>query len=224
MNIRLGITLSLSMIMSALTLSACQASSVLASANDEDINRQVTTLIPPIPDSDNDGVLDHIDYCPKTPKNIIVDERGCTIVIGPEKGLKMELRAYFDKGSSELLPVYFDQFDQAGRRMNEVDTATMRVEGNISKDEIADSSTQKTAMIAKNRARAIKNYLIKNYKIAPPRITTFDCAANQQIAPNDSAEGRHINRRIYALVTQTDEDVINNYLRYSASKKICTEF
>lgn len=210
------------MCLSALTLIGCQAVPDTA-LTPIDTPAQTVVNNQLAEDSDGDGVSDDLDQCPATPANIIVDNRGCTIIIGPEKGLKMELRAYFNKDSSELLPIYFDQFDKAGIRMNEVDTATMRIEGNISKSEIESGSNQEIAMLTKNRALAIKNYLITNHNIAANRIMTFDCAANQQIAPNDSAEGRHMNRRIYALVTQTDERVIDNYLKYSASKA-CVKF
>jgi len=61
---------------SALILSACQTTT---SAPPSDIPQidNIVTLIPDVPDSDGDGILDDIDECPSTPDNIVIDARGC---------------------------------------------------------------------------------------------------------------------------------------------------
>ena len=168
-------------------------------------------------DSDGDGVTDELDMCPHTQQNAVVDERGCHFTTGPEMGLKMEPRVFFEKGSSEISSNYYSQLDQVGIKMREFDTATMRIKGNISENEISDST------LSKNRAMIVKNHLIMQHKIAPERITTFDCSARAPIAANDTQEGRAMNRRVYGIVTQPDEDVYENYQKYSKSDT-CIEF
>lgn len=77
-------------------------------------------------DSDGDGINDELDMCPNTQQNAVVDNRGCHITTGPEMGLKMEPRVFFEKGSSEVSPKYFSQLDQIGVKMKEFDMATDR--------------------------------------------------------------------------------------------------
>ena len=205
------------MTLSALMLSACQT----PMQNPTPTNQTGQIIDMPVVavniDSDGDGVPDDLDMCPDTQQNAVVDARGCHITTGPGMGLQMEIRVFFAKGSSEISPQYYSQLDNVGKKIFEVDTATMRVEGNISEDEISNST------LSKSRAIIVKNYLIMQHKIAPERITTFDCAANSQIAPNDTQEGRAMNRRVYGLVTQPDEEVYNNYQKYSQSDQ-CVEF
>ncbi len=206
-------------------LAGCQTTEIAPSKTIpqyEDI-RTMPTLTVSI-DSDGDGVPDDLDRCPNTQQNEVVDERGCHITTGPDRRLKIEYRAFFTEGSSELLPRYQAELDIIAERMNKHKTATMRIEGNISESEIDnDSSITQANTLAKNRALIIKNYLTMKHKIAAKRIMTYDCGTEIQIAPNDTAEGRHMNRRVYTMVTEPTEEVINDYRQYSGSK-VCIEF
>ena len=216
MKIGLGITIIALASISILT--ACQTTTQNSSTT-----KQINTVQIDIPilmvslDSDGDGISDELDMCPNTQQNAVVDDRGCHFTTGPEIGLKMEPRVFFEKGSSEVSPKYFSQLEQVGIKMREFDTATMRIEGSISENEMSDST------LSKNRALIVKNYLLMNYKISPERITTFDCNARSPIAPNDMQEGSAMNRRVYGLVTRTDEEAYNKYQKYSQSDK-CVEF
>lgn len=111
----------------SLALSACQTAPKLA------INNIVTAPMPILMvsfDSDGDGYSDEIDMCPGTPRNIVTDERGCPFT-GMGIGLKMEYRAFFAKGSSELTPKYQIELDKVAAKMKEYDMATMLIEGSI---------------------------------------------------------------------------------------------
>ena len=206
-------------LVSALALSACQTS-ILQNQITQTTDLPVVEVVL---DSDGDDVTDELDMCPNTQQNAVVDVRGCQFTTGPEMGLKMEPRVFFEKGSSEVSPNYFSQLDQVGIKMREFDTATMRIEGSVSEDEVDDSSLTATSnSLAKNRAMIVKSYLMM-HQIKPERITTFDCGARAPIAANDTKEGRAMNRRIYGLVTRSDEDLIDIYKKYSNSSR-CIEF
>lgn len=175
-------------------------------------------------DSDGDGVNDELDMCPNTQQSAVVDYRGCHFTTGPEIGLKMEIRIFFAQGSSDLLPKYQPELDLIAEKLHEFDTATMLVNGNIAENEIdGNSLTAKSNTLAKNRAMIVKSYLITQHQIAPERITTFDCSARAPIAPNDTQEHRHMNRRVYGLVTRSDEDIYKTYQKYSKTDQ-CVEF
>lgn len=187
-------------LISVLTLSACQTS---------DLSKQTsqTIKIPNITvnlDSDSDGVPDHIDQCPATPFNVIVDDRGCPFTM-PGVGLKMEYRAFFDKDSSELLPKYQAELDKVGMRLQEYKTATILIEGHNSRTEVDSASINEANALAQDRANKVENYLISKYNIASERITATEYGARRPIAPSDSEEGNMLNRRVYAIASEPQE-------------------
>ena len=196
---------------SALALSACQTAPKLA------IDNIVTAPMPILMlsvDTDGDGVPDELDQCPRTPENVVVDDRGCPFTM-PGVGLKMEYRAFFAKGSSELTSKYQVELDKVAARMKEYDTAIFKIEAHISEDEI----NKELNSLPKNRARIIKNYLLLKHGIESNRLMTLNCDAKAPIAPNDTEEGRSFNRRVYGLLTEPDNDYPSNL-----KAGICVEF
>ena len=181
---------------SSLALSACQTAPKLA------IDNIVTAPMPILMvslDSDGDGYSDEIDLCPGTPRNIVTDERGCPFT-GMGIGLKMEYRAFFAKGSSELSKEYQLELDTVALKLQEYYTATMRIEGHASVDEMSDAKLRPNSL-ARNRALIVKNYLVLKHKIDPERLNTFNYDAEQPITSSDTEEGKSMNRRVYGVAT-----------------------
>ena len=153
-------------------------------------------------DSDGDGILDYADMCPATPLNVVVDQRGCPFtLIGV--GLKMEYRAFFAKDSSELSPEYQLELDKIAKKLQEYDTATMRIEGHASADEV--DKKLRSNSLARNRAIIVKNYLIMQHQIDPNRLSTASYGAQRPIASSDTEEGRSMNRRVYGLAQEPED-------------------
>ncbi|MCG3879614.1 OmpA family protein [Psychrobacter sp. Ps6] len=200
-------------LVSALALSACQTS----------VSQNQTTQTTDLPvvevilGSDGDGVLDAIDECPATPWKVIIDEVGCPIA-GIGVGLKMEYRAFFTKGSSELSKEYQLELDKVAEQMNKYDTATMKIEAHISEDEMG----QALNTLSKNRAMMVKNYLILKHDIKPSRLSAFDCGIRAPIASADTEEGKSMNRRVYGLATEPKINAYNDPA--DSASKICVEF
>ena len=197
-------------LISVLTLSACQTSDLSKQTSQTIKMPNITVNL----DSDGDGVPDELDQCPNTKMkdNVVVDDRGCHLIMGPDMSLKMEYRAFFAKGSSELSPKYQPELDKVGEIMNTHTTSTMRIEGGISENEIDDGDPiAKSNTLAKNRALMVKNYLLLKHGIEPSRLTTLNCEARAPIAPNDTEEGMTVNRRVYGVVTKPEEQEGNGY-------------
>ncbi|WP_201603988.1 OmpA family protein [Psychrobacter immobilis] len=209
-------------LISVLTLSACQTHD-LSNQKAQTINLPIILINL---DSDGDSVPDDLDQCPNTTENVVVDERGCpeiTSLIGMPP--MMEYRAFFTKDSSELLPQYHDELDRVAEQMNNYDTATMKIEAHVSKDEVNKASTSmlQSNSLAKNRALIVKNYLVLNHKIESSRLTTLDCGIKGSIAPSDTEEGRSMNRRVYSLVTDLKNHKANYHQNDLGSNR-CIEF
>ena len=208
MNVKLR-TITL-MMTGVLALTGCQTAD-LSKQTSKTIN--MPTVVVNV-DSDGDGVPDELDQCPNTKmeSNIVVDDRGCHLIMGPDMSLKIEYRAFFAKGSSELLPKYQAELDKVSEIMNTHTTSTMRIEGGISENEIDDGDPiAKSNTLAKNRALMVKNYLLLKHGIEPSRLTTLNCEARAPIAPNDTEEGMTVNRRVYGVVTKPEEQEGNDY-------------
>ena len=183
-------------LVSALTLSACQTA---------DFSKQISQTInmPTVVvnlDSDGDGVPDDLDQCPGTPYNVVIDERGCphSLLFG-ENEFRMEARAYYDENSSEIKSEYYEQLDNAGKKMQDHLDAVMHIEGHISERE--DNSASQT--LSRYRVEEIKNYMTMKYNIDPDRIKTIYYGSERPIATND-AENSWLNQRIYALISNVE--------------------
>ena len=188
------------MIMGVLALTGCQIADF---SNQTSQTIHTPTIVVNL-DSDGDGVPDDIDECPGTPYNIVIDERGCPSTM-PGVGLKMEYRAFFDKDSSELLPKYQAELDKVGMKLQEYKTATIWIEGHNSRTEVDSAAIDEANALAQERANKVKNYLISKYNIASERITTTEYGARRPIAPSDSEEGNMLNRRVYAIASESEE-------------------
>lgn len=185
--------------LSVLTLFGCQAVPDTAPTPIDTPAHTVVSNQQP-KDSDGDSVPDELDQCPATPYNVVIDERGCphSLLFG-ENEFKMEARAYYDENSSEIKKEYYEQLDNAGKKMQVHSDATMYIEGHISKRE--DNGGNQT--LSRYRVEGIKNYIIMKYDINPNRIKTAYYGSERPIAPND-AENSWLNRRIYSIISNVE--------------------
>ncbi|WP_201615676.1 hypothetical protein [Psychrobacter urativorans] len=175
----------------ALTLSACQTLSVSSSEpnsvskssdnykSESYGNQNIITLVPDVPDSDGDGVLDDVDACPGTPLHTVVDNTGCTIVVDVG-GLEMEFHGFFPPMSSQLPPIYHLEFAKIEEKLNEYPDATVFIFGHVASNETNKDSlaTFGFESLPRNRALIVKNMLVLEHNIASERIHTYDCSNN----------------------------------------------
>jgi len=198
---------SLLLLATSIALAGCQTT-ITAPSKELPQHKNIRTMQAAI-DSDGDGVPDDIDECPGTPINIVPDEQGCPSYSDDNLGVKIEYRAFFAKGSSELSPEYQLELDKVAQKLQEYNTATMRIEAHASTDEVSavDAVLQPNAL-SRNRALIVKNYLIMQHKIDPDRLSIASYGAEQPIAPSDTEEGKSMNRRVYGVATEPKDGVV----------------
>ena len=202
---------------SVLTLSACQTS---------DLSKQTsqTIKIPNITvnlDSDGDGVLDAIDECPETPPNVVVDAKGCEIIIEGGEALEMELQGFFAPLSSRLINSYDKEFEKIEEKLNEYLDANVFIFGHLSSNELALSKGNDN--LSRQRALTIKNRLITEHHIASDRITTYDCldrypSTNIDMSYDDPEQIESKNRRVVLKASRQVKNLSNlKYASYTES-------
>mgnify|MGYP003520349863 FL=1 len=149
-------------------------------------------------DDDQDGVLNSVDKCPGTPLNVVVDADGCPREITADDALRMELRVFFDNDKTVIKDQYKPEIQKVAEKMNEYPNSTASIEGHASK---TGPSARYNQRLSEARANAVKSMLVNQFGVAPQRISTVGYGYDRPIADNNTAEGRAMNRRVYAIIT-----------------------
>ncbi len=149
----------------------------------------------PYADSDNDSVVDKDDLCPMTPG--LVSNNGCPVIAKKEQEILNTAfnNLEFENGKSTIVASSFDALDELAELMKKRDDFNLLVEGHT--DNVGRENANMS--LSKNRANAIKNYLISK-GIDKSRIETKWYGDTKPIADNSTEEGRHKNRRVELTV------------------------
>jgi OmpA-OmpF porin, OOP family len=135
----------------------------------------------PFVDSDGDGVADHLDKCPGTPKGATVDAEGCWI-IGT---------IHFDFDEAEIKSDAIPVLNEIGDVMQKNPGLNMNVNGFT--DNIG--TLEYNQRLSERRAQAAKNYLVDR-KLGIERFTINGFAYTMPVSSNETEEGRRMNRRV----------------------------
>lgn len=141
-------------------------------------------------DADVDGVCDGLDECPDTPLGTMVDEKGCPI--RPETvTLSWAEGLTFALGSATLT----QQAETVLQRL--VDLANRHPNTVIEIGGYTDStgSAEYNQRLSERRAMAVRNYMVLK-GITPDRLIAVGYGETNFVATNDTPEGRQQNRRV----------------------------
>ena len=162
--------------------------------NDDCPNEKGSKTLKGCPDTDKDGIIDKLDLCPKVKGT--KKKKGC-----PEEKKEVVKKDY--EPSVSLYTVYFESAD------SKISTASKKVLNTIVKLFKSDSKyklnieghtdsegdDQLNIALSKERAKIIKNYLIKK-GIGQSRLTANGYGEDKPIANNDTEQGKAKNRRV----------------------------
>jgi len=139
---------------------------------------------PKLVDSDGDGIIDSLDKCPNTPRNLVVDHNGCPIIT--------TLRFNFDYNSAKVKKVYYPQIKKIAEVLKQNPLLKIKIAGYTD-----DRGSEKYNLeLSFKRAKAIKDILVKKYHILANRIVVKGYGEAYPLVPNDSETNRALNRRV----------------------------
>ena len=135
-------------------------------------------------DSDGDGVPDKIDKCPNTPKGLAVNHYGCPVIA--------TLRINFDFNKYKVKKIYYPQIAKIAKILKANPKLKIEIDG------YTDNIGSKTynLKLSLKRAEAVKNILVKVYKINPKRIKVKGFGEEYPLVPNTTSTNRALNRRV----------------------------
>lgn len=113
------------------------------------------------------------------------------------QNLQVELRVFFDTNKSVIKKQYKPEIAKVANFLSEVPNATAKIEGHT--DNTGPRKLNERLSLA--RANAVKSSLVNEYGVDANRLSTQGFAWDQPIASNSTAEGRAMNRRVFATIT-----------------------
>ncbi|RAJ83507.1 OOP family OmpA-OmpF porin [Chitinophaga dinghuensis] len=156
-------------------------------------------------DSDGDGVSDFFDKCPNTPPGVKVDGSGCplpvpevpkveekVVITEEDRGIVKEAirNLEFEFAKASIKPSSYPALDRVADLMKRKNL-NLKLSGHT--DNVG--SLARNMELSKERAEAVKNYLIGRGVLAN-KIEAVGYGPTQPISSNKTAAGRQKNRRV----------------------------
>lgn len=150
-----------------------------------------TSFVPPL-DSDNDGVPDAMDKCPKTPMGDKVNSVGCTLFKDDVK--TMALQVNFDNDKAVVKEQYLPEIRRAAEFLNQYPEVELTIHGHTSS--VGEAAYNQA--LSQKRAQAIVNKLVEEFGIDASRLSAIGHGEEQLLDATKSADAHAKNRRIEA--------------------------
>lgn len=149
------------------------------------------------PDTDKDGLSDFEDACPTVPGPI--SNKGCPEVTAAviKKLNEFSKSVLFDSSKATIKSESNDKLEEMVKVMNEYNSASFRLEGHTD----STGNAAKNLQLSKDRAAAIKNYLIAK-GINESRLSSEGFGITKPIASNKTVAGRAQNRRVEIILVK----------------------
>ncbi|MFZ2843287.1 OmpA family protein [Psychrobacter sp.] len=173
------------LLVASITLAGCQTTEIIPSKTTPQYENIRTMQADS--DLDGDGVLDAIDECSETRPNIVVDAKGCEIIIEGGEALEMEFSGFFPPMSSQLPAIYNAEFVKIAEKINEHPEASVFIFGHAATNEIDEDAlaTLSFDALSRNRALIIKDTLVLQHNIDAKRIRTYECSNKLLVKETD---------------------------------------
>jgi len=124
----------------------------------------------------------------------VVKEAAAAKASAVAAGTRLALKVNFDTGKAIIKKQYYDELKVVGDGLNEQKNLKGVIEGHT--DNVGNDKSN--LALSQRRANAVRDYIVKNFKVARKRLAAKGYGESKPIADNATAEGRAQNRRIEA--------------------------
>ena len=124
----------------------------------------------------------------------VVKEAAAAKASAVAAGSRLALKVNFDTGKSIIKKQYYDELKVVGDGLNEQKNLKGVIEGHT--DNVGNAKSNQ--LLSQRRANAVRDYIVKNFKIDKKRLSAKGFGQAKPVADNATAEGRAQNRRIEA--------------------------
>lgn len=124
----------------------------------------------------------------------VVKEAAAAKASAVAAGSRLALKVNFDTGKSIIKKQYYDELKVVGDGLNEQKNLKGVIEGHT--DNVGNAKSNQ--LLSQRRANAVRDYIVKNFKIDKKRLSAKGFGQTKPVADNATAEGRAQNRRIEA--------------------------
>ncbi len=124
----------------------------------------------------------------------VVKEAAAAKASAVAAGSRLALKVNFDTGKSIIKKQYYDELKVVGDGLNEQKNLKGVIEGHT--DNVGNAKSNQ--LLSQRRANAVRDYIVKNFKIDKKRLAAKGFGQTKPVADNATAEGRAQNRRIEA--------------------------
>lgn len=145
-------------------------------------------------DSDHDGVPDNLDKCPGTAAGITVDAVGCPITVAAAGAARSFENVNFAFDKADLTDYSKALLDNAAGVIGGLVQKYPSLKIDISGHTDWMGTDAYNQALSERRANVVKDYL-SGKGVDGARISSFAYGETKPIAPNDTEEGRALNRR-----------------------------
>jgi len=164
----------------------------------EKVNKYFSPVKKHIPlDSDSDGVPDYVDRCPNTPLGVQVNHYGCELLT--------TLRLNFDYKSAKVKKEYLAKIKKLAEFLKTHKKVKIEIDGYT--DNVGSKSYN--LVLSKRRAEAVKDILVKQFKINPDRIIIKGFGESYPLVPNTTPTNRALNRRVEIVAVGEKSKFLN---------------
>ena len=143
-------------------------------------------------DSDNDGVIDSLDNCVKTPVADKVDTKGCTVFTEQQESARLSVN--FDNNQAVVKEEYKAEIAAVATFMKKYPHVNVSIDGHTS----AQGSAAYNLKLSTTRAQAIVDILVNEFNIDTARVEAIGHGETKLLDAANTAEAHKLNRRIEA--------------------------
>ena len=145
-------------------------------------------------DTDGDGVADNLDRCPTTARGLSVDAKGCPASAADLGANRSFENVYFAFDKDELTDYAKATLDNAASVIGELAKKYPALKVDLAGHTDWMGTDAYNQALSERRANVVKGYLARK-GVDAKSVSTFAYGESKPAAPNDTDEGRALNRR-----------------------------